>query len=210
MTRAAWLAAASLAIAVPAVAATPWSSLLGRASDSALTRLSQPGAFFADEAVRIALPGPLKNSAGLMRLADRTGLTAGLTKSINDAAGVAAGEAKPIFRASIDRLSIADAPGIATQRDGATRYLQRSANAELKDKVRPLVAGALGRTGAFGQLDRLGAASSLAGRAGLSRDGLTDSVTDQAMTGIYKYMASEEARVRADPVSIGRGLLKRN
>lgn len=193
----------------PAVAqgiASPMTSLLGQASDSALTKLAKPGAFYADDAVRIALPGPLKKASGLLRLADQSGLTNGLSKSLNDAAGMAADQAKPIFRAAISRMTLKDGVGIIGKSDGATTYLRQSAGVDLSAKILPIVSAALGKTGAFAQLDKVGSSGLLSG-VGISRDGLTKSVTDQTMDGIFKYMSAEEERMRANPLSLGKKLL---
>lgn len=187
--------------------------LLGNASDSALDKLGQPGAFYADQAVRILLPGPLQKATKLMKLTDKVGLTNGLTKSINDAAGFAAQEAKPVFRSAIDSMTLADGVGIVTGGNTAgTQYLQRTSGTVLREKMRPLISNALGKTGAFTQLDSIsrgGTASMLGSLAGvdLSRDGLIDSVTDQAMAGIFTYIGREEAGFRKDPLKSGKKLL---
>ena len=203
-------AAIGLAMAFVAapIAAQGLSSILDAASDGALNKLSQPGAFFADQAVRIALPGPLRGAGGLMKFADQAGATRGLSKSINDAAGIAAGEAKPIFRAAISRMSVRDGVGILSKPGGGTAYLRESAGTELGAKVRPLIVNALGKVGAFGQLDSIGgSAGGLLKGAGISRDGLTDSVTRQTMDGIFKYMGDEEAHARSNPMGVGKSLL---
>jgi hypothetical protein len=128
--------------------------LLGNASDSALDQLAQPGAFYADQAVRILLPGPLQKATKLMRLTDKAGITNNLVKSLNDAAGLAAQEAKPVFRSAIDSMTLADGVGIVAGGDTAgTQYLRRTSGEVLRQKMRPLVSNALGRTGAFKQLD---------------------------------------------------------
>ncbi len=208
------IAAALLAV-VPGVAAAPVHAqalgggvtrLLGQASDSALDRLSQPGAFYRDEAVRILLPGPLRRASKILEFTDKAGLTNGLVQKLNDAAGLAAKEAKPIFRSAISQITVRDAVGIVGAGDGATRYLRESSGPALQAKMRPLILAALGKTGAFRQLDRLGRSSSLLGPLGISRDGLTDSVTEQALNGVFTYMGNEEARLRANPLSILKGL----
>lgn len=187
----------------------PITSTLGSASDAALDKLSEPGAFYADEAVRILLPGPLKQASGLMKLTDQAGLTRNLTKSLNDAAGLAAKEAKPVFRDAINKMTVKDGVGVVTKKDGATRYLQESSGDELHARVRPLIATALTEVGAYDQLAKLGTGKAgLLSGAGLSADGLTDSVTDQALSGIFKYIGAEEASLRANPLDAGRKLLK--
>lgn len=192
--------------AEPAVkAGSPVTNLLANASDSALDDLSRPGAFYADKAIRIALPG---TKGGLLqkglRIGSKLGLTSDITRSLNEAAGLAAKEAKPIFRSAINDMSVKDIPGLVTKSDGGTRYLKQSAGDELSLKIRPLVAKALGDVGAYEQLDKLGGGGSLFGTLGLSNDGLTDSVTKQTLNGIFSYMGSEESKLRKSPIKTGK------
>ncbi len=182
--------------------------LLGQASDSALDKLSQPGAFYADTAIRILLPGKMgKTVSGLMGKASKLGVGDKLVRTLNDAAGQAAKEAKPLFRSAVDGLSIKDVPGLVTKKDGGTQYLKQSAGPDLRAKVHPLINSALTSTGAFGQLAKLGKSAKLLGVVGLTPEGLTDSVTDQALSGIYSYMAREEAQLRDNPLDLGKSLL---
>lgn len=187
-------------------------TLLGRALDSALDQLSQPGAFYNDPAVRIALPLVGRSASGavdsLLNIGQQFGLTDNITRKLNDAAGLAAREAKPVFRTAISKLTLADVPGIATQSDGATQYLQRSAGGELKGKLRPLIDAALLQVGAYRQVDRLARTSSLVRAAGITRDKLGDSVATQALAGIFRYIGGEEGKLRADPLGNAGGLLK--
>jgi hypothetical protein len=177
--------------------------LLGNASDSALTKLALPDGFYRDTAIRILLPGTTgKLARRLMQGGEKLGLTTKLTKSLNDAASLAAGEAKPVFRIAISGLKITDVPGIVATKTGGTNYLERTAGVELGTKVRPLIVTALTKVGAFDQLAKLGSAGSLLGALGLSNDKLTDSVTQQAMKGIFTYMGSKEAALRGNPGKI--------
>ena len=184
--------------------------LLGKASDSALAKLALPGAFYADPAVRIGLPligGAGGKLGSVLNAGARFGLLDGFTRKLNDAAGAAAGEAKPVFRAAIDRLTLADVPGIVTQNDGATQYLRTSAGGELQGKLRPLIDSALVKAGAFRQLDKLTARSGLLQGSGIGRDSLGKSVTEQALNGIFRYIGAEEGKLRADPLGKAGGLL---
>jgi Protein of unknown function (DUF4197) len=161
-------------------------SLLANASDGALNKLGTPGAFYADLAIRILLPGTSgKLASKLMAAGDRLGLTSKLTKSLNDAAGLAAFEA-----------------------DGATQYLRSSVGEDLQAKVRPLILSALTRVGAFDQLGKLGkTGGGLLGLVNINNDTLTDSVTKQALGGIFNYMGKEESGLRGNVLGIGKGLL---
>lgn len=206
------------AMAFVSIAATPVQAgaldgggikkLLGGASDNALDKLAKPGAFYADTAVRILLPGAKgKLASKLLKTGDKLGVTTKLTKSLNDAAGFAAQEAKPVFRSAVDGLSLADVPGIALKSDGATEYLKKSADTDLRLKVRPLIVSALTKVGAFSQLEKMGKGGGLLSIAKLDRESLTESVTDQTMKGIYNYMAKEEAGLRGNALGIGKSLL---
>ena len=134
-------------------------------------------------------------------------LTGDITRKLNDAAGAAAQHAKPVFHAAINRLTLADAPGIVSKPDGATQYLRQSAGSELHKQVRPLVDRALASTGAYHALDKLGSSSPLLAQLGLTHDALGDSVTGQALNGIFKYIGVEEARLRANPMGTAGSLL---
>lgn len=180
------------------------SSILGKATDSALDKLAQPGAFYGDEAVRIGLPIIGKSSGGLLGSilsgASKLGVLDGVTRKINDAAGIAAGEAKPIFRDAIDDLSFSDAPGIIKESDGGTQYLRTSSNDALHAKLEPLIDSALESLGVYSTFDGLAEKHSFIRSAGLNRESINRSVTDQGLDGIFSYVGQEETAFRKDPI----------
>lgn len=184
--------------------------MLAQASDASLDKLAQPGAFYDDPNIRIGLPmlGKSRGILSALGTADQLGLTQGIVRKLNDAAGQAAQHAKPIFRTAIDELSIEDVPGIVRRSDGASQYLRRSAGTELKGSLRPLVNTALQDLGAYGQMDGMTRRSPLLAQAGFNRDTLANSVTDQALNGIFSYIGAEEGRIRANPLGAAGGLLK--
>ena len=198
-------AIALAAFALPADAQLSGSSLkgmLGNASDAALDKLSQPGAFSADSAIRIALPGQADKLSGLMKFTDKAGITNDISGNLNRAAEQAAGEAKPIFRSAIDKASMNDAVGIAKGGDtGATDYLRKTSGSEIAAKLRPLVKAALDRSGLLKE-------SSTLSSIGMSPDKLTEYVTGKTSDGIFTYVGREETRMRQDPVNAGKELLK--
>jgi hypothetical protein len=156
------------------------SKLLGNASDKALNKLASKA----------------------LRFGDKLGLTTKLTKSLNDAASLAALEAKPIFRSAISQIKLKDVPGLATQKDGASQFLLRTAGPDLHLKVKPLIAAALTKVGAYQQMARVNQGGGLLGSLGLTEDKLTESVSKQAMNGIFNYIGLEEAKLRANPLGI--------
>jgi hypothetical protein len=177
--------------------------MLGKASDSALDNLSKPGAFSADAAIRIALPGAGGKGIGdLMNLANKAGLTGDINGALNRAAEQAAAQAKPIFRAAIDKVSFGDAVGMVTGGGtAATDYLRKATGPEIRAKLLPLVQAALQSSGVLKQTAQL---SSL----GMSEGKLTDYVAGKTSDGIFTYVGREETKMRQNPLETGKTLLK--
>lgn len=193
-------------IALPAAAQMPSfgiKPLLGQASDAALDRLSQPGAFSSDAAIRIALPGAgNKNVGKLLELAQQSGLSANLDAALNHAAEQAAAQAKPIFRAAIDTATLNDAVDIARGGStGATDYLRKSTGAQITAQLQPLVRAALQGSGVLQKTAQLQA-------LGFDEARLTDYVAGKTSDGIFTYVGREETRLRQDPIGAGTQLLK--
>ena len=190
------------------------SEILGPATDSALDQLSEPGAFWDDEDIRVGLPmlgGSSRGRGGLLgRLtgaAQDLGITDGLVRTLNDAAGVAAGEAKPIFRTAIDNLQVSDVGGILREDTGATQYLRSSSNDHLHSRLMPLVDDALSSLGAYDTLERLAGDNSWLAALGISRGNLNETVTDQGLDGIFRYIGTEERDARSNPINTIGNLL---
>lgn len=191
------------------------SEILGPATDNALDQLSQPDAFFDDEDIRIGLPmlgGSSRRGGGgllgrLTGAAQDLGVTDGLVRTLNDAAGVAAGEAKPIFRAAIDNLQVSDVGDILREDTGATQYLRSSSNDHLHSRLMPLVDDALSSLGAYDTLERLAGDNSWLAALGISRNNLNETVTDQGLDGIFQYIGNEERDARDNPINTIGNLL---
>ena len=176
--------------------------LLGNASDAALDKLSKPGAFSADDAIRITLPGGGKGASDLMRLTDKAGITNDITGSLNRAAEQAASEAKPIFRSAIDRITLKDAVGIGTGGDtAATDYLRKTSGAEITAKLAPLVTAALEKSGVLQQTSQLSS-------FGMTPEKIRDYVTKKTSDGIFTYVGREETHMRQNPLESGKSLMK--
>ena len=200
------LVAVAVAVAVAPVQAqlsgASLKGLLGNASDAALDKLSKPGAFSADSAIRIALPGSADKLSGLMKLTDQAGLTNDIGGALNRAAEQAAAEAKPIFRSAIDKASMSDAVGIAKGGDtGATDYLRKTAGADITARLLPLVKAALDRSGVLKQTAQLSS-------FGMDDAKITDYVAKKTSDGIFTYVGREETTLRKDPIGTGKELLK--
>ncbi|NUZ04648.1 DUF4197 domain-containing protein [Piscinibacter koreensis] len=196
------VAVVACAFAAPGHAQDAVKGLLDKASDSALDKLSKPGAFSADAAIRIAMPGVGKNLGGLMKLTDKAGLTNDISASLNRAAEQAAAEAKPIFRSAIDKMSLQDLGQIATGgKTAATEYLKKSSSGDIIRKLTPLVHSALEKSGVFKQTQTLSS-------VGYDEKKITDYVSQKTSDGIFTYMGREEEKARGNPLGTGKAILK--
>lgn len=179
-------------------------NILGKASDNALTKLSLTDAFYDDEDVRIGLPIIGKASGGLfgsvLSAGSKLGVLNGLTRNINNAAGAAAGEAKPIFRDAIGDLSFNDVPDLVSKNTGGTDYLRTSSGDALHEKLSPLMDSALGDLGVYNEFEKLSSKHSFIRKAGLGRESINKSVTDQGLDGIFSYIGAEETTFRKNPL----------
>jgi hypothetical protein len=176
--------------------------MLGNASDAALDKLSKPGAFSADDAIRITLPGGGKGVSDLMHLTDKAGITNDITGSLNRAAEQAASEAKPIFRSAIDRITMKDAVGIGTGGNtAATDYLRKTSGSEITAKLGPLVTAALEKSGVLQQTSQLSS-------FGMTPEKIRDYVTKKTSDGIFTYVGREETHMRQNPLESGKTLMK--
>jgi hypothetical protein len=202
----------------------PVKDMLMEASDKALDKLARPGAFSTDDAIRIILPDQPEEASSVMKMADRAGMTERLQQAINDAAGMAAGQAKPIFRRAIQRMTLKDTMHILSKDHGATNYLRKTSGDELHAMLRPIIARALDQTGATrlaklrrnpeglprdpvpeAEDDPLWAPP--ADHPATSHESLVDNVTDQAMQGIFKYIGHQEEKIRKDPSDLAFKLM---
>lgn len=175
--------------------------MLSQASDNALDQLSKPGAFSADSAIRIALPGAGGSVGKLMDLAGKAGVGGDINGALNSAAEQAAAQAKPIFHAAIDKATLSDGVTALKSDTGATEYLRKTAGPEILAKLQPLVLAALQKSGVLKQTSQLSA-------LGLSDAKLTDYVAGKTSDGIFTYVGRQESQMRANPLETGKTLLK--
>ena len=172
-----------------------------------VAQLGQPGGFANDPRVRIGLPGALGRLDGLFSTLDRTGITDGLSGKLNAAAEGAVGQALPLLKTAITRMTVTDALGIVTGGDtSATDYFRRTMGPDLQARMSPVVSKSLSGVKAFQALDSFTAKNSLiAGQFG-ARD-LTGYVTQKASDGVFLYLGEQEREIRRNPLGTGSKLI---
>ncbi len=166
--------------------------------------------FNADPAIHIPLPDRLAQAQSLLRKAGMSSLADDLELRINRAAESAAPEAKRIFWNAVEAMTLEDARSILDgPQDAATQYFRRTMSPELKTGMRPIVDKSLAEAGAVKSYDALvGKARAMPLMPDLKAN-LTDHALDGALSGLFHYLAKEEAAIRSDPARRTTDILKK-
>ncbi len=164
-----------------------------------VSKLTATDGFYKNEAVKILLPEELRKvDTGLRRIGLSSLADEGL-KVMNRAAEDAVKEATPIFVSAVKNMSFTDAKGILLGNDSsATTYLENSTSTALYGKFNPVIKNSFTKVGA----DKVWANiitkyNSIPLVTKVNPD-LTDYVTKQAMSGVFKMISVEEKNIRTN------------
>lgn len=183
---------------------------LDQGIEKQVSKLTKVDGFYKNELVKILLPEELQKvdktlrDIGLGNLADE-----GL-KVINRAAEDAVSEATPIFVTAVKEMTFADAKTILLgDNKAATSYLENKTNTALYDKFNPVINTSFKKVGA----DKIWASlinkyNSIPLTTNVNPD-LTDYVTQEALSGVYKMIAIEEEQIRTNLSSRTTDVLKK-
>lgn len=164
-----------------------------------VTKLTATDGFFRNEAVKILLPEELRKvDAGLRKIGLSSLADEGL-KVINRAAEDAVKEATPIFVDAVRNMSFTDAKTILMGNESsATNYLQNSTSTALYGKFNPVIKNSFTKVGADKVWANIINKYNLIPFVQKVNPDLTDYVTNQAMTGVFKMIAVEEKNIRTN------------
>jgi len=170
-------------------------------SENVTGQLSQADGFNSDPAIHIPLPENLKPVKSALNAVGMGYMMDDLELRLNRAAEAATPKAKRIFADSIKAMSINDAKDILNgPNDAATQYFKGKMSTPLSKEMRPIVIKALNQAGAIQAYDNvMGKYQSLPFMPDVKAN-LTQHVLDLGLSGIFYYMASEEAAIRKEPV----------
>ena len=170
---------------------------LNQGIEKQVSKLAQTNGFLKNELVKIVLPEELQKvdsglrSIGLSNLADK-----GL-EVINRAAEDAVSESTPIFIDAVENMTFTDAKNILLgDDDAATQYLTGKTNERLYEKFSPIIKNSLGKVGAdvvWGNI--ISRYNSIPFTQQVNSD-LTDYVSQQALSGVFKMISVEESNIR--------------
>ncbi len=180
------------------------------AAVAAADRLGAPGGFLESPRVRIPLPGALARAQARLQPFGMSGPLDDMEKEINRAAEATMPEAKRLALDAVKSLTFGDALAIVRGGDqAATMFLRQRTEAALAAKLRPQMAAALERSGAFAALDQVRSNGLVQAFAGDVRKDVTDFAVQKALDGFFATLAEEEKAIRADPAKRTSAILKR-
>ncbi|WP_348813570.1 DUF4197 domain-containing protein [Flavobacterium maritimum] len=164
-----------------------------------VTKLTATDGFYKNEAVKILLPEELKKvDSGLRKIGLSSLADEGL-KVLNRAAEDAVKEATPIFVDAVVNMTFTDAKTILMgNENSATTYLQNSTSTALYGKFNPVIKSSFGKVGADKVWTKIITKYNSIPLVNKVNPDLTDYVTKQAMSGVFKMVAVEEKNIRTN------------
>lgn len=164
-----------------------------------VTKLTATDGFYKNIAVKILLPDELKNvDSGLRKIGLGSLADEGL-KVLNRAAEDAVKEATPIFVDAVRSMSFTDAKTILMgNENAATAYLQNTTSTALYGKFNPVIKNSFSKVGADKVWSNIITKYNSIPLVKKVNPDLTDYVTNQAMTGVFKMIGVEEKNIRTN------------
>jgi len=207
----------SVATAMPSIAGLSNSDMVAGLKDAlrvgserVVGQLGKTDGFNADPKIHIPLPENLQSVKSALSAVGMGGMMDDLEMRLNRAAEAATPKAKRIFGNAIQSMNFDDAKKILSgPDDAATQYFKGKMTAPLSDEMRPIVKKALSQAGAVQAYDNvMGKYQSLPFMPDVKAN-LTQHVVGLGLSGIFHYMAEEEAAIRKNPVKRTTAILKK-
>jgi hypothetical protein len=182
-----------------------------RGAQTGTTRLSTPGGFLENAALKIIMPQEAQKIEATLRRLGFNQLVDDMIVSMNLAAEDACKTAIPIFTTAIREMTITDGINILRGSDtAATSFLRTKTNTALAQSFSPIIKASLDKVNATRNWEKIITTYNsipLIGRK-MNPD-LVGYVTDKSLSGIYTEIASQEKDIRANPAARTTDLLRK-
>jgi hypothetical protein len=179
-------------------------------SERAVGNVSKTDGFLSNKLIRIAMPKELEKMASTLRKVGFASQVDEMETSMNRAAEKASAEATAIFWDAVKGLTIDDAKRVLDGgKHAATQLLRERTSPQLTSAIRPIVGQKMNEVGLsrlYGDLAQRYDALPLGQKPALD---LEEYVTGKTLDGLFTVLATEEERIRADPVARTTELLQR-
>ena len=173
-------------------------------------RVSRHDGYLRDAAIHIFLPDGLRDVQEALKFVGLSALADDVEVKLNRAAEQAAGRAKPIFLDAIQAMTLNDVIEIwRGPEDAATRYFKGRMTPSLKRAFGPVIDGALASVGALSAYERMMGEYRRLPLVPDVRADLRGHALEQAIAGLFHYLAKEEAEIRKNPAARSTELLRR-
>jgi hypothetical protein len=164
----------------------------------------------ADPLIHIPLPEDLRKVHNVLDKVGLASMTADLELKLNRSAERAAPEAKEVFWNAITEMSLDDVRGIwQGPDDSATQYFRGKMTVPLTDRFTPIILAAMGEVGAIRSYDRMMSKYESIPFVPDVKADLTRYTVKKGLSGLFTYVAKEEAAIRKDPTKRTTQLLQR-
>jgi hypothetical protein len=185
----------------------------------AIGQLGHDGGFLTNLNVKIPMPEKLQVVEKTLRSLKQDKLADNFVATMNHAAEQAVPEAASVFADAVRQMSIEDAKGILTgPTNAATQFFRRTTQSNLFARFHPIVQKATAATGVTSAYKKMTAAAdssdnvlgkTLGGYLGSDAMDVDKYVTNKALDGLFKMVADEEAKIRANPAARTTELLQK-
>ena len=167
--------------------------------------------YLGNKLIRIAIPEQMESMASALRQVGLGSQVDDLEVGMNRAAELAAAEARDVFWNAIASMTVSDAFGILNGGNtAATEYFHDRTYAALQARFHPIVQQKIEEVGLSRLYSRIADTYNSLPLAGTPRlVDLDEYVTDRAMAGLFTVLATEEQKIRQDPLARTTDLLRR-
>jgi len=172
---------------------------------------SKVDGYLGNALIRIAIPSQMQSVASTLRQAGLGAQVDEMEVGMNRAAELAAGEAREVFWSAITGMTVSDAFGILRGGNtAATDYFHERTYDVLRARFHPIVQRKVDEVGLSRLYGRISDTYNSLPLGGATRlVDLDEYVTDQALAGLFTVLASEEQKIRQDPLARTTDLLKK-
>ena len=183
---------------------------LTKGTSKGTDEVSKTDGYFKNPEIKIPFPPEVQQVETTLRKMGMNKQVDEFVLSLNRAAEDAAKEAKPIFVDAIKKMTIQDAWSILKgEDDAATKYLDKTTSAQLKDKFKPIIKASLDKVSATKYYKDLITAYNKVPLVKKVNPELDTYATDKATDGLFVMIAKEEKNIRQNPGARTTDLLKK-
>ncbi len=183
---------------------------LERGAGLAVDLLGQPGGFWNNPQVRIALPPSLDKAAKLLRKLGQSRRIDELQQAMNQAAEQAVPQSRDLLIGAVRSMSVTDAKTLLTGGDtSVTQFFAEKTRQALSDRLLPVVTQATERVELAEKYNQIARKAVGMGLLKEDESRIETYVTGKTLDGLYFMVAEQEKKIRQDPVGTGSALLQK-